>query len=205
MVKTNKFKSCSKAENLYSKKLENKLKPSNPFEVQTNREKFSVLGRISKDAKGRPGIARGKAMKKRAQTIGKEFINRHKTNHFNDNRIGNGVHQSNEELLNKRLTAERVSQFQSRKKNIFNLNEDLVLTHKGQTLEEIEHFYSEASDDESDDGKLDGKSNIVIIMIINQHYLFILFRIHICINIEPRRSIYTYIKPSINIQSRRSI
>lgn len=153
----NKSKTSSKAENLYTKKSENKSKSSNPFEVQINREKFPVLDRITKDGKGRPGIARGKAIKRRAQTIGKEFMNRHKTNHFNDNRIGNRFHQSNEELLNVRLTAEKVAQFQSRKKNIFNLNEDVVLTHKGQTLEEIENFDNAASDADSDDGELDGK------------------------------------------------
>lgn len=154
MGKPKKKSNKSNSESLYSKKANNK-KSKNPFEVQVNREKFQVLGRISRDGKGRPGNSRSKAVKKRKDTLGKEYLTKHKTNEFRDKRIGG--RDLNEDIQTARFTAEKISQYQSRKRSLFNLNDDEVLTHKGQTLEEIEKFDLVESDvDSEEEGKLDG-------------------------------------------------
>ncbi|KAJ8985042.1 hypothetical protein NQ317_016953 [Molorchus minor] len=66
---------------------------------------------------------------------------------------------TNEDKAIARFTAVRVNAH--KKKNIFNLADDEVLTHKGQTINEIEKFDDPRSDNESfeedDSGKLDKK------------------------------------------------
>lgn len=63
-----------------------------------------------------------------------------------------------------RFTAERVKLH--KKKSIFNLGDDEILTHRGQTLNEIEKFDDPRSEDEFDDedddkqgGRLTSKSS----------------------------------------------
>lgn len=134
-----------------------KAKEINPFEVHTNKEKFSVVGRYLKHDKGMPGISRAKATQKRKETLGQEYVQKHKTNKFKDNRVGK-YGMSKEDAAGARFVAERLNQFKSKKQSLYNLNEDELLTHKGQTLEEIEQFQDTISeDDEEDDdiGKLD--------------------------------------------------
>jgi len=60
--------------------------------------------------------------------------------------------------MNARYLAEKMSQVRSNQKaEKFNLNDDELLTHRGQTLEEIEQYRDERSDDEElDDEALDG-------------------------------------------------
>lgn len=134
-------------------------KPTNPFELHTNREKISVLGRKLKHDKGMPGISRSKATQKRKETLGREYMQKHKTNKFKDNRIGrHGM--SKEDAANARFIAERLQQYKTKKKESkFNLNEaEDVLTHKGQTLEVIDQFHDTISDDDDDEiGKLDAE------------------------------------------------
>lgn len=142
------------------KKSEIIKKSLNPFELHTNREKISVLGRILKHDKGMPGISRAKATQKRKQTLGREFLQKNKMNRFKDNRIGR-FGMSEEDAANARFIAERLQQYKTKKKESkFNLNEsEDVLTHKGQTLEEVEQFHDTISDDDDDDelGKLDAE------------------------------------------------
>ena len=143
------------------KKVEDVKKSLNPFELHTNREKISVLGRKLKHDKGMPGISRAKATQRRKETLGREFLQKNKTNKFKDNRIGRRG-MSEEDAANARFIAERLQQFKTKKKQSkFNLNEneEIVLTHKGQTLEEVEQFHDTISDDDDDDeiGKLDAE------------------------------------------------
>lgn len=155
-----KSKKGGKAEAFTSKKKVEVKKSLNPFELHTNREKISVLGRKLKHDKGMPGISRAKATQKRKETLGREFLQKNKSNKFKDNRIGRKG-MSEEDAANARFIAERLQQFQSKKKlSKFNLNENVeVLTHKGQTLEEVEQFHDTISDDDDDDevGKLDAE------------------------------------------------
>ncbi|KAH8292548.1 hypothetical protein KR054_012359 [Drosophila jambulina] len=131
----------------------------NPFDVHVNKEKFKILGRICKHDRGMPGVSRAKALQKRAQTLGQQFAVKHKTNRFKDNRIGKHLSgdQLTESVMNARYLAEKMSQVrQSQKAETFNLNDDELLTHRGQTLEEIEQYRDERSDDEElDDEGLD--------------------------------------------------
>ncbi|EDV43673.1 uncharacterized protein Dana_GF18606 [Drosophila ananassae] len=133
----------------------------NPFDVHVNKEKFQILGRICKHDRGMPGVSRAKALQKRAQTLGQQFAVKHKTNRFKDNRIGKhlSADQLTESVMNARYLAEKMSQVrQSQKSEKFNLNDDELLTHRGQTLEEIEQYRDERSDDEElDDERLDAE------------------------------------------------
>ncbi|XP_017070527.1 nucleolar protein 14 homolog [Drosophila eugracilis] len=133
----------------------------NPFDVHVNKEKFKILGRICKHDRGMPGVSRSKALQKRAQTLGQQFAVKHKTNRFRDNRIGKHLSgdQLTESVMNARYLAEKMSQVRSNQKaEKFNLNDDELLTHRGQTLEEIEQYRDERSDDEElDDEALDAE------------------------------------------------
>lgn len=130
----------------------NTMQSMNPFEVHTNREKISILGRKLKHDKGMPGISRTKAIKKRKETLGREYVQKHKVNKFKDNRIGK-FNASGDDVANARFIAERLRQYEATKKHSrFNLNDnEELLTHKGQTLEEIEQYHDTISDDEDDD------------------------------------------------------
>ncbi|XP_076761645.1 nucleolar protein 14 homolog l(3)07882 [Xylocopa sonorina] len=143
------------------KRNEQNKKSLNPFEVHINRDKQNVLGKKSKADRGLPGISRAKAIKKRKGTLLQEYKLKNKDNLFLDKRIGEKNFAMNEEdRALARFAAERMKAH--KKQSIYNLNDEEVLTHKGQTLEEIEKFDDPKSDDEySDDenktGRLDDK------------------------------------------------
>ncbi|KAM6401648.1 nucleolar protein 14 [Pluvialis apricaria] len=121
---------------------------SNPFEVKVNRQKFNVLGRKTKNDVGLPGVSRSKAIKKRTQTLLKEYKEREKTNVFKDKRFGEyNTKISPEEKMIRRFALERQQNYG--KKNIYNLNEDEDLTHYGQSLAEIEKL-NDIIDSDSD-------------------------------------------------------
>lgn len=158
MAKKKSKKSGSSNAFVQKKKMENASVATNPFEVHTNREKISILGRKLKHDKGMPGISRAKAIKRRKDTLGREYLQQHKVNKFKDERVGK-FGMSREDAANARFIAERLNQFKSKKQSLFNLNDtETILTHKGQTLEELEQFHDTISDDDDDDdeiGKLD--------------------------------------------------
>ncbi|NXQ63016.1 NOP14 protein, partial [Anthoscopus minutus] len=121
---------------------------SNPFEVKVNRQKFDILGRKTKNDVGLPGVSRSKAIKKRNQTLLKEYKEREKTNVFKDKRFGEyNTKLTPEEKMIRRFALERQQNYG--KKNIYNLNEDEELTHYGQSLAEIEKL-NDIVDSDSD-------------------------------------------------------
>lgn len=122
-------------------------KKQNPFEVHVSREKFEILGRKSSHSRGLPGASRAKAFNRRKETLGQEFLLKDKANKFVDRRITG----KDDGAAMARFTSEKMLQFTSQRKDRFNLNDDEILTHKGQTLAEIEQFHNEASDDEGDE------------------------------------------------------
>lgn len=127
-------------------------KALNPFEVHVNRQKFQVLGRKTKTDRGLPGVARSRALKKRKATLLQEYKLKDKTNKFMDRRIGErNSAMTAEDKMTARFTAERM-RAQTRKA-MFNLADEEVLTHRGQTLNEIEKFDDPRSDDDDDDGE----------------------------------------------------
>lgn len=159
MAKNKSKKSGASNALAHKKKTENAPVTTNPFEVHTNREKISILGRKLKHDKGMPGVSRAKAIKRRKDTLGREYLQQHKVNKFKDERVGK-YGMSREDAANARFIAERLNQYKSKKQSLFNLNDnEAVLTHKGQTLEELEQFHDTISDDDDDDeiGKLDAE------------------------------------------------
>ncbi|XP_013110537.2 nucleolar protein 14 homolog [Stomoxys calcitrans] len=161
MVKRNKN---SVADAVYAKKAVKKENPFanataatskrlNPFEVHMNKEKFVILGRTCKHDKGLPGVSRAKAVKKRQETLGQEYLRKDKTNKFKDRRIGKYLSgdQLSEEIMNARFVADKMERMKQSKQSRFNLNDDEILTHRGQTLEEIEQFRDDRSDDDVED------------------------------------------------------
>nr|CAD7454804.1 unnamed protein product [Timema tahoe] len=136
----------------------NKNKILNPFEVHVNKQKFNILGRKSKSDKGLPGVARSKAIKKRKATLLQEYRVKGKSNKFLDMRIGEKNHaMTPEDRIMARFTAERMKSH--KKKSVFNMADEEILTHHGQSLNEIENFDDPRSDEEDmeESGKLDAQ------------------------------------------------
>ncbi|XP_065556915.1 nucleolar protein 14-like [Artemia franciscana] len=131
---------------------------TNPFEVKINRKKFDILGRKLKEEKGLPGVARQKAVKKRQETLLPMLKDRYKTNKFIDKRLGEGdTSMTLEDKMMARFAAERAKT--SSKKALFSLedvDEDTILTHRGQSLAELERYDDPRSDedDEENSGRL---------------------------------------------------
>uniref|UniRef100_A0A8C8S7Y4 NOP14 nucleolar protein n=1 Tax=Pelusios castaneus TaxID=367368 RepID=A0A8C8S7Y4_9SAUR len=125
---------------------------NNPFEVKVNKQKFQILGRRTKHDVGLPGVSRSKAVKKRTQTLLKEYKEREKSNVFKDKRFGEyNTKISPEEKMMKRFALER--QQNHEKKSIYNLNEDEELTHYGQSLADIEKLHDIIdSDSDAEEG-----------------------------------------------------
>ncbi|KAI4501174.1 hypothetical protein M0802_003547 [Mischocyttarus mexicanus] len=144
------------SELLQSKRIQQTKKSLNPFEIHINKDKQNVLGRKSKADRGLPGVSRAKAISKRKGTLFQEYKLKNKDNVFLDKRIGEkNYRMTPEEKAMARFTAERMKA--QKKKNIYSLNDEEVLTHRGQTLEEIEKFDDPKSDDEYSDDEIDGK------------------------------------------------
>lgn len=129
-----------------------------PFEIYATKDKKQVLGRKLKNDKGLPGISRMKAIDKRKKTLLLEYKVKDKNNMFLDTRIGEkNSGMTEEDKAMARLAAEKIK---VSKKNIYNLNDEEVLTHRGQALVDIEKYEDPRSDEDSDDdrsGNLDKK------------------------------------------------
>ncbi|XP_030573691.1 nucleolar protein 14 homolog [Drosophila novamexicana] len=147
-------KKSVKSSNPFDTAIAQTAKRLNPFDVHVNKEKFKILGRICKHDRGLPGVSRAKALQKRSETLGRQYAIKHKTNKFVDHRIGKHLSgdQLTESVMNARFLSEKLAQVRaSNKAEKFNLNDDELLTHRGQTLEEIEQYRDERSDDEDID------------------------------------------------------
>ncbi|KAG5670942.1 hypothetical protein PVAND_001171 [Polypedilum vanderplanki] len=118
-MKLKKGNKRNKSDAIYDKKSKVIEKKQNPFELHVNREKFNILNRKRNHSLGQPLISRQKAFEKRKETIGAEYKVRNKTNVFED---------------------KRKSGYKLPKQSIYNLNDSEVLTHRGQSLGEIEQF-----------------------------------------------------------------
>lgn len=116
----NKRKRKNHSDAVHAKGSKVTVKKINPFEQQVNREKFDILNRRRNHSLGQPLISRQQALDKRKQTIGVEYKQRNKSNLFQDSRKAG---------------------FKVPRESIYNLSEQHEhLTHRGQTLGEIERF-----------------------------------------------------------------
>lgn len=128
---------------------QNAKKPLNPFEMHINKEKMRVLGQKLKNDRGLPGISRAKAIQKRKQTLLHEYKQQHKSNRFLDKRIREKSQMSEEEKAIARFAAVRFKAHNQ--KNIDDPKNDFTLTHKNQSLSEIEKFeYNDLHSDDED-------------------------------------------------------
>ncbi|XP_023248077.1 nucleolar protein 14 homolog [Copidosoma floridanum] len=126
-------------------------KTISPFEVHAFKDKKQVLGRKLKNEKGLPGISRAKGIERRKNTLLVEYKVRDKDNLFLDRRIGErNAGMTEEDKAMARFTHERIK---AQKKNIYNLNDEEMLTHRGQALIDIEKYDDPKSDEESDEEK----------------------------------------------------
>lgn len=142
------------ADTVQSKKVSARKKTlnMNPFEVHINKEKIRILGKKDRIERGLPGQSKAKAIEKRKVTLLQEYKLQHKSNKFNDKRIGEKDFTMTEEDRNiSRFTAVRAKSHLKRK--IFNLADDEPLTHRGQTLSDIEHFDDPNSDESFDENE----------------------------------------------------
>ncbi|XP_040191272.1 nucleolar protein 14 [Rana temporaria] len=122
----------------------------NPFEVKVNKQKFNVLGRKSKHDVGLPGVSKSKALKKRKETLLKEYQQRGKSRIFTDKRFGEyDTKLTPEDKMMKRFAMER--QRNVNKKNVYNLNEEEELTHYGQSLSLLEKLNDPVDSDSDTD------------------------------------------------------
>ncbi|CRK88161.1 CLUMA_CG001946, isoform A [Clunio marinus] len=138
-MKSTKDKKRNQSDQIYAKKNKIIKKKANPFELHQNRQKFNVLNRKTTHSKGQPLVSRKMAFEKRKQTIGVEYKLKNKANSFQDNRRQN---------------------FKMVKDSIYNLNDTEVLTHRGQSLAEIERFDDVLPDEEEmsdEEARLDAK------------------------------------------------
>ena len=128
----------------------------NPFDVRFVKDKQKVLGKKNRNDVGKPGITRAKAIQKRKETLLQEYKLKNKTNMFLDKRIGEkDSNLSSEDKMIARFTAERMRG--SGKSSIFNLGDDVNLTHGGEDLDDIDRFEDPKSDDEEQDELLGKK------------------------------------------------
>ncbi|KAI8777678.1 nucleolar protein 14-like [Biomphalaria glabrata] len=121
----------------------------NPFEVKINKVKSSVVNRkLQKWEKGLPGVSRSKAVKKRKDTLLRELHHMKKSNLLHDKRFGeNDSNLTADEKMVQRFAMEKKKQI---RKSDFNLNEEeVVLTHYGQSLaENLQDTIGSESDDD---------------------------------------------------------
>ena len=109
----------------------------NPFEVRApgRREKFEVIGGRERHlSHGRPGVTKGLGEERRQATILKEMQSRNKVGRIIDRRYG----ENDSTMTAEQRAAERFarqSDRQSKKRSLFNLEDDIELTHLGRSLD----------------------------------------------------------------------
>lgn len=161
MAKTKNRKKANLADSFADRRKQQQQakKTLTPFEIHVNKDNKKVLGKQTKADKGLPGISRSKAIKKRKNTLLHEYHVRNKNNLFVDRRIGEkSSTMSAEDKALARFAAEKMRAHKKRG-DIFNLNDDEVLTHRGQSLMDIEKYDDPRSDDDdySDDENKTGQ------------------------------------------------
>ncbi|CAG8560081.1 9677_t:CDS:10 [Funneliformis mosseae] len=143
----------------YQSKLNSLIKNQvNPFELKINRVKHDVLGKKIKGIQGRPGLKRQIGIEKRKKTLLVEMENKNKVGGVVDRRFGeNDLNISPEEKMLERFTKERQKRSKS---SLFNLDEEVDLTHYGQSLAEMDAFDDPdlVLSDEDDEGVIDMKT-----------------------------------------------
>ncbi|CAO3651469.1 unnamed protein product [Mucor hiemalis] len=134
----------------------------NPFENKVQKTKFEILGRKMKGTSGKPTLSKQIGEENRKKTLLVEMKNKNRRGGIIDKRFGeNNPSLTPEERMLERFTREK--QKSSKATSMFNLDddeEDLSLTHYGQSLSNMDDFDDAGlglSDDEEEKKQMDGK------------------------------------------------
>lgn len=135
----------------------------NPFENKVQKTKFEILGRKMKGTSGKPTLSKQIGEENRKKTLLVEMKNKHRRGGIIDKRFGeNNPSLTPEERMLERFTREK-QKSSSKATSMFNLDddeEDLSLTHYGQSLSTMDDFDDAGlglSDDEEEKKQMDGK------------------------------------------------
>ncbi|KAL9547713.1 hypothetical protein MBANPS3_006036 [Mucor bainieri] len=136
----------------------------NPFEQKHQKTKFEILGRKMKGTSGKPTLSKQIGEENRKKTLLVEMKNKHRRGGIIDKRFGeNNPNMTPEEKMLERFTREKQKSTRNTGGSMFNLeddDEDLSLTHYGQSLSNMDDFDDAGlglSDDENDRKQMDGK------------------------------------------------
>ncbi|KAI8087486.1 nucleolar protein 14, partial [Thamnidium elegans] len=134
----------------------------NPFEHKIQKTKFEILGRKMKGTSGKPNLSKQIGEENRKKTLLVEMKNKNRRGGIIDKRFGeNNPSLTPEERMLERFTREK--QKSSSRSTMYNLDddeEDLSLTHYGQSLSTMDDFDDAGlglSDDEEEKKQMDGK------------------------------------------------
>ncbi|KAJ3257897.1 nucleolar complex protein 14 [Boothiomyces macroporosus] len=137
------------------KNLSQKTQVNNPFEHRFAKEKHHVVGRNMKGVVGKPGQVRARNQQIRQNTLALEMKNKNRENVLVDRRFGErDPGMSTEDKMLERFMKEKTKKMKSG--TSFNLEDDEeVLTHMGQSLDNITSFDDAGLEEMSDDGNID--------------------------------------------------
>ncbi|KAI9467126.1 Nop14-like protein [Lactarius psammicola] len=129
----------------------------NPFDVKVTKLKHDVGGRKLKGVSGKPAQSKQAGIVLRKKTLLKEFEEKGRAGGIIDRRFGeNDPTLTPEERMLERFTRER----QRASNGTFNLEDDVDLTHYGQSLSKLDDFDEVGlrldSDEEDAKGQIDG-------------------------------------------------
>ncbi|KAI8906713.1 nucleolar protein 14, partial [Gorgonomyces haynaldii] len=137
------------------RELAKQKRQNNPFELKQVSQKHEILGRKVKGVVGRPLEQKSRGIEKRKQTIGLMLKNKNRESLVVDRRFGErDASMSLEDKMLQRMMKEKVKT----SKKQFNLEDDVELTHMGQSLDAIDDFNDaglEKVDNDSDNGMID--------------------------------------------------
>ncbi|KAI0307057.1 nucleolar protein 14 [Multifurca ochricompacta] len=131
----------------------------NPFDVKVTKLKHDVGGRKLKGVSGRPAQSKQAGIEARKKILLKEFQEKDRAGGVFDRRFGeNDPTLTPEERMLERFTQERR---RSLNRGAFNLEDEVDLTHYGQSLSKLDDFADTglrlSSDDEETNDRIDGE------------------------------------------------
>ncbi|KAI9266971.1 nucleolar protein 14 [Sporodiniella umbellata] len=113
----------------------------NPFEKKVQKEKFEILGRKMKGSVGKPTLSKQVGEENRKKTLLVEMKNKHRRGGVIDKRFGeSNPHLTPEEKMLERFTKEKQRSARGSMYNLADDDEDITLTHYGQSLSTMDDF-----------------------------------------------------------------
>lgn len=108
---------------------------ANPFELKFNKQKFDIMNKNKPAVSvGKPGASRKKAEELRKKTLLKEYKNMGSTSRVVDRRLGKDAEDDEEAGLSRFAKARSRKESERSRFQLSDDDEDVPLTHKGQSL-----------------------------------------------------------------------